>query len=47
MALEMFRVVEEDPRWTTMAPELAASKFNPDRQVLPSVFNYLSSFPLT
>ncbi len=31
MALEMFRVVEEDPRWIKMAPELAASKFNPDR----------------
>ncbi|DBA99082.1 hypothetical protein WJX77_010814 [Trebouxia sp. C0004] len=31
MALEMFRVIEEDPRWTKTAPEMAASKFNPDR----------------
>ena len=31
IALELFKVVEEDPRWIDAKPELAASKFNPDR----------------
>ena len=32
MALELFRIVEEDPRWVGMGPDMAPSKFNPDRQ---------------
>lgn len=33
MALELFRVVQEDPRWVGAGPDLVPTKFNPDRSV--------------
>ena len=33
IAVELFKVVEEDPRWINTKPDLAFSKFNPDRWI--------------